>query len=171
MISRPLQGEYNTYFETYIKLVPAGADVLECMEDNMMDTEELILSLPKKKHEYRYAEGKWTIKEILQHLIDTERIFCYRALCAARMDQTALPGFDENTYASNSFANNRDIDALLDEFDQVRSGTLSLFKSFDESTYDKTGISNDHPLSVRAIVHILAGHELHHMTVIRERYL
>ncbi len=171
MISRPLQGEYNPSFETYIRLVPAGADVLECMEDNMMDTEELILSLPKKKHEYRYAEGKWTIKEILQHLIDTERIFCYRALCFARMDQTALPGYDENNYSNNSFANKRDIDALLDEFDQVRSCTLSLFKGFDESVYDKTGTSNGDQLSVRAIVHILAGHELHHMNVIRERYL
>ncbi|GBL35186.1 hypothetical protein EMGBS15_07810 [Filimonas sp.] len=171
MITKPLPTEYNPYFETYINLVPTGADVLECMEDNMMDTEELILSLPKKKHEYRYAEGKWTIKEILQHLIDTERIFCYRALCFARGEQTSLPGYDENDYAANSFANNRDIDTLLDEFDQVRSATLSLFKSFDKSVYDKTGTSNNHPLSVRAIAHILAGHELHHMKVIQERYL
>ncbi len=136
----------------------------------MMDTEELILSLPKKKHEYRYAEGKWTIKEIIQHLIDTERIFCYRALCFARAETTPLPGYEENDYAANSFANNRDIDSLLDEFDQVRSCTLSLFKSFDKTVYEKTGISNGHPLSVRAIAYILAGHELHHMNVIRERY-
>ncbi len=170
MITKPLEGEYVPYFMTYIQLVPDGADVLECMEDNMMDTEELILSLPKKKHEFRYAEGKWTIKEIIQHLIDTERIFCYRALCFARAETTPLPGYEENDYAANSFANNRDIDSLLDEFDQVRSCTLSLFKSFDKTVYEKTGISNGHPLSVRAIAYILAGHELHHMNVIRERY-
>jgi len=171
MIPKPLTTEYNPYFSTYIDLVPSGADVLECLEDNMMDTESLILSIPKKKLEYRYAEGKWTIKEIIQHLIDCERIFCFRALCIARGEKTNLPSFEENDYADNSFANDRDIDSLLDEFDQVRNCTMSMFRSFDPSVLSNIGTANDHPLSVRAIAHILVGHELHHMKVIEERYL
>jgi len=170
-ISTPLEGEYASYAIDYIKLVPEGADVLECMEDNMMDTEELILSVPKNKLEYRYAEGKWTIKEIIQHLIDCERIFCYRALCIARKDETPLPGFDENHYAENSHANHRTIDSLLDELDNVRSCTIAMFRSFDRSVIENKGISNNNPLSVRSVAHIIVGHELHHMNVIRERYL
>ena len=104
-------------------------------------------------------------------MIDAERIFAYRALRIARFDKTPLPSFEENDYADNSFANDRDIDSLLDEFDQVRNCTMSMFRSFDPSVLSNIGTANDHPLSVRAIAHILVGHELHHMKVIEERYL
>lgn len=171
MISQPQENEFLPYFNTYIKLVPEGADVLECLEDNIMDTEELLLSIPKSKHEYRYAEGKWTIKDILQHMIDTERIFCYRAMRFARFDETPLPGYDEDNFAKQTFANKRTVDSLLDEFDQVRNCTLAMFRSFDKSVYANAGLSSGHTLSVRAIAYIIAGHELHHMNVIRERYL
>jgi uncharacterized damage-inducible protein DinB len=171
MISKPLQTEYAPYFENYIKLVPEGADILECFEDNMMDFQDMILSVPKKKLEFRYAEGKWTIKEIIQHLIDCERIFCFRALCIARGDKNALPGFEENDYAANSFANQRDIDSLLDEYDKVRDCTIAFYNSLDKSVYANTGVSNNNPMSVRAVAYIIAGHELHHMGVIEEKYI
>ena len=171
MIPKPLEAEFNSYFSQYINLVPEDADIFECLEDNMMDFQELILSIPKKKLAYRYAEGKWTIKEIIQHLIDSERIFCYRAMCFARSEKTPLPGFEENDYALNSLANQRDIDSLLDELDKVRDCTIALFRGFDKSVYNNIGISNGHPLSVRAIAYILAGHEIHHVKVIEERYL
>lgn len=167
----PLENEFLPYFNNYIKLVPEGADVMECLEDNIMDTEELLLSIPKSKHEYRYAEGKWTIKDILQHMIDTERIFCYRAMRFARFDETPLPGYDEDKFAKQTFANKRTLDSLLDEFDQVRNCTLAMFRSFDKSVYTNAGMSSGHTLSVRAIAYIIAGHELHHMNVIREKYL
>jgi hypothetical protein len=170
MIPKPLEGEFASYYAEYINLIPEGADVFECMEDNMMDLQDLILSLPKKKLEYRYAEGKWTIKEIIQHLIDAERIFCYRALCIARLDKTHLPVFDENDYVANSHANSREIDSLLDEFDKVRDCTITLFNSFDKGVYKNMGTSNNHPLSVRALAYIIAGHEMHHMKIIEDRY-
>ncbi|MBK7763033.1 MAG: DinB family protein [Bacteroidetes bacterium] len=171
MISAPKPGEYQPYFEQYIKEVSDDADILAWLEDIIMDTEEIILALPKSKHEYRYAEGKWTIKEILQHLIDTERIMCYRAMCIARGDQASLPGFEEDDYAAKSFANKRTVDALLDEFDMVRNCTIALFKSFDTSVLETIGTANGKQISVRALAYIIAGHELHHMKVIQERYV
>jgi hypothetical protein len=171
MITKPLEGEYAPYFLKYIDLVPDEVDILEFLEDTIMDTEDLLSKIPLSKQEYSYADGKWTVKEILQHIIDTERIFTYRALCIAREDKTSLPGYDENEYAAKSIANHRSMDSLLDEFDKVRDATITLFKTFPKTALSQTGISNGNPLSVRAIAYILAGHELHHLNVIQERYL
>lgn len=171
MITKPLEGEYAPYAIQYIKLINEDTDILEFLEDSIMDTEELVLSLPKSKHEYRYAEGKWTIKEMLQHIIDCERIFCYRAMRFARLDQTPLAGFEEDDYVANSFANKRTVDSLLDEFDKVRNTTIAMFRSFDPSVYERSGMSNGHNLSVRAIAYIIAGHEMHHMNVYQEKYM
>lgn len=171
MISAPKPGEYQPYFEQYIKEVSEDADILAWLEDIIMDTEEIILALPKSKHDFRYAEGKWTIKEILQHLIDTERIMCYRAMCIARGEKASLPGFEEDDYAAKSYANKRTVDVLLDEFDMVRNCTIAMFKSFDNSVLETIGTANGKQISVRALAYIIAGHELHHMKVIQERYM
>lgn len=119
----------------------------------------------------RYAEGKWTIKEILGHLIDDERIYSYRALRFARNDSTELPGFDQERYAEYSDANNREINDLLDEFTLVRQSTIALFKSLDDAAFMRSGVADGKRVTVRALSYHIAGHELRHMNIIRERYL
>jgi len=120
---------------------------------------------------YRYAEGKWTIREILIHLIDMERIYGYRMLRFARNDQTILPGFDADKYILLSNANARDISDLLNELEAVRYSTIALLNGFTDEALLQTGIMNGHPVSVRALVYHIAGHELHHMDIIKKRYL
>ena len=120
---------------------------------------------------YRYAEGKWTIKEIIGHLIDAERIFAYRMLRFARKDATDLPGFDENEYVPASEANERSIHGLLEEFTTVRAGTFSLWRSLTNEMLQRSGTVNGNRLSVRALAYITCGHEIHHLAVIKERYL
>jgi hypothetical protein len=128
-------------------------------------------ALPEEKLNYRYAEGKWTIKEILAHLIDDERIYTYRALRFARNDMTELPGFDQNAYAPQSGANERTMDDLLEEFAAVRRSTIALFNSFDDRVWTRTGVGSGNVMSVRAAAYHIAGHELRHVNTIKERYL
>ncbi len=128
-------------------------------------------SLSDENWQYSYAEGKWTPKEILLHTIDTERIFCYRALQIARSENAILPGFDENLFAENSNANERSPEDLINEYRTVRQATTALFESFSEQTMNNTGNANDKPLSVQAAGFIICGHELHHINIIKERYL
>jgi hypothetical protein len=123
------------------------------------------------KQDYSYAAGKWTIKEVLQHIIDAERVFAYRGLCFARKDQTPLPSFDENAYAENAKTNNRNYDELVEELELVRRSTEILFDSFDEDQLESSGIASGHSNYTRAIGFILVGHANHHVKVIRERYL
>ena len=127
--------------------------------------------LPKARLLHRYAEGKWTIKEILGHIVDDERIYVYRALRFARNDSTELPGFEQDHYAQYSEANKREITDLLDEFALVRRSTIAFFKSLDNTALMRTGVANGNRVSVRALAYHIAGHELHHMNIIRERYL
>ncbi len=127
--------------------------------------------VPVEKEEYRYAEGKWTVKEVLGHICDTERILGYRALCIARGEQKELPGFDENHYVSNGYFNKRSLYDLAHEFSIVRESNIALFKSFDENILDKKGTANKNIMSVRSILFMIAGHEKHHINVIKERYL
>src|SRR5690606_27112498 len=123
------------------------------------------------KLDYRYAQDKWTIKEILLHLIDTERVFAYRAMCIARKDLTELPGFDQDAFVVHSHANERSVESLLSEYRNVRMATVSLFDSFDLRGLEQIGVANGSDLSVRAIVFIIIGHENHHLQIIKERYL
>jgi uncharacterized damage-inducible protein DinB len=123
------------------------------------------------KFDYQYAEGKWTIKEIIQHLIDSERVFSYRALRISRNDKTPLPGFDENDYVSNSNGKERSLQSLLTEMAVVRQATLSLFNSFSQEQLTKIGIASNKEVSVRAIGFIIIGHQKHHQKVFSERYL
>jgi hypothetical protein len=123
------------------------------------------------KFDFRYAEGKWTIKEIIQHVIDTERIFSYRALRISRNDKTPLPGFDENEYVINTDANNRHLQSLLTELSLVRQSTIALFKSFTPMQLERLGVASNNDISVRAIGFILIGHQKHHQKIFMERYL
>lgn len=169
-IAKPNADEYAAYTINYIKLVPDD-NLLRHLADNLKATVEFVLGLPADKLAYRYAPGKWTIREVMQHVADTERIFAYRALCFARADKTALQGFDENFYAANSAANERDIKSIMREFVAVRNATISLFDGFDEKVLTRIGTANNNPTSVRALAYQIAGHESHHVNIIKERYL
>ena len=132
---------------------------------------ELLNSIPESKWDYRYAEGKWSIREVVQHIIDAERIFCYRALRFARKDDTPLPGFDENTYVDNSDAGRRSKEDLVTELQTVRQSSFHLFKSFTKEQLDRSGTANGKPIYVKGIGFIIIGHALHHKNVLMERYL
>jgi len=170
-IEKPEEGEYAPYAIRYIGLLPDDGLVLRHMEENLKATSEFVLSLPEEKLAYRYAEGKWTIKEILAHVSDDERIYAYRALRFARNDMTELPGFEQDDYAAHSGANARDIRGILAEFATVRRATISLFGGLDREALVRVGVADGKVMSVRAAAYHIAGHELCHVNVIRERYL
>ncbi len=170
-IPKPQPGEYDPYAIMYIKLLPDDGLVLKHLEENGQAAREFFLSVPKERLEYRYAPGKWTIKDILLHMIDDERIYSYRALRFARADTTPLPGFDQEQYAANAGANERTIEDLIEEFLAVRKATLSLFTRLPEEAFTRGGTANEHFVTVRALLYQLAGHELHHINIIKEKYL
>ena len=170
-IEKPEEGEYAPYAIIYIGLLPDDGLVLRHMEENLRATREFILSLPEERLAHRYAEGKWTIKEILVHVSDDERIYAYRALRFARGDKTELPGFEQDDYAARSGANARDIEDILAEFADVRRATVSLFKGLDREALVRVGVADGKLMSVRAAAYHIAGHELRHVNIIKERYL
>jgi len=170
-IEKPKDGEFPPYAKMYIKLLPDDGLLLEHLKENFDKTKEFILSLSEEKLTYRYAKNKWTIKEILVHIIDDERIYAYRALCFARNDKTELPGFEQDDYATFSNANERSIENILNEYEAVRNATITLFESFDETALLRDGIANKNRATVRALGYHLAGHELHHINIIKEKYL
>jgi uncharacterized damage-inducible protein DinB len=155
----------------YIGLLPDDGLILEHLKNNLVLTSNLLRSLDEQQLNYRYAEGKWTIKEILAHITDDERIYSYRALRFARNDKTELPGFDQDDYARYSGATQRSMDDLLQEFATVRHATISLFNSFDDEALRRVGVASGNVMSVRAAVYHIAGHELRHVNIIKERYL
>ncbi|OYX83524.1 MAG: damage-inducible protein DinB [Flavobacteriales bacterium 32-34-25] len=165
-----LENEYSVFNATYIKAAGDG-DLYEDLEISLHDFIRFVQDIPMDKFDYRYAEGKWTIKEIIQHIIDTERVFAYRALRISRNDKTPLPGFDENDYVANTNANSRHLQGLLTELSIVRQSTLALFKSFSDEQLKRIGIASNHEISVRAIGFIIIGHQKHHQKVFQERYL
>jgi len=170
LIEKPLPDEYAPYAIMYIGLLPDDGLVLKYLKDHLKTTKDLILSLPAEKLMYRYAEGKWTIKEVLVHIIDDERIYAYRALRFARNDQTELPGFEQDDYARHSGANERSIKSILQEYTVVRNATIALFNGLEEKAFTRTGVANNHPVSVRALAYHIAGHEMHHLNIIKQRY-
>lgn len=173
MIQKPWPDEYPPYSEIYMQLVPADGLILQHLEENFNDLKKLIYSLAEDKLYYRYAEGKWTIKEILVHNIDDERIFTYRALCYARNDKTELPGFEQDDYSLYSGANERTPDSIFEEYEAVRNSTISLFSNLPEEALMRSGCltGNTNRRTVRAMVYHIAGHELHHINIIKEKYL
>jgi uncharacterized damage-inducible protein DinB len=170
-IEKPPEGEYAPYTIRYIGLLPDDGLVLQHLEDNLQATNNFILSLPEEKLTYRYARGKWTIKEILVHIIDDERIYAYRALRFARNDMTELPGFDQDDYTRHSGANERDIQDILGELAAVRKATISLFEGLGREALLRIGVADGKVMSVRAATYHIAGHELRHINIIKERYL
>ncbi len=163
-------GIYTSHFSDYIKLVE-NEDLKTVLENQLKESSELFKSIPKEKLLYRYAENKWSIKEVIQHLIDTERIFSYRALAFSRGDINILPMMDENSYAKNSNADRREGNELIDEFTAVRKSTISLFNSFSPEQLKGVGKVSDYRMSSNAMGYTIAGHLAHHLNIIRERYL
>jgi len=162
--------EYHSYFKPYIEKV-GNKSLLKSLKKGRKKTVKFFKSIPKEKLEFRYSEGKWTIKEILLHIIDSERAFNYRALQFARSKDANLEGFDENEFVENSNANSRSIKSILKEYKIVRKSTIQLYKSFSNETLKRIGTANNTSLSVRAAGFLACGHEIHHKQTIKERYL
>ena len=162
--------EYSEFNATYINAID-DVNLFEELEISLHDFIKFVQNIPMDKFDYRYAEGKWTIKDIIQHIIDAERIFAYRALRISRNDQTQLAGFEENDYVENTNANGRSIQGLLTEFSAVRHSNLLLFKSFSNEQLTRLGMASNHTISVRALGFLIIGHQKHHQKVFQERYL
>lgn len=170
IMNTPLSGTYPVYFYNYIKLVDAST-IKEAIEKYSKTIVDFIEKINEDQSMYRYADDKWTIKEVLQHIIDTERIFAYRILAISRGEQTPLPGFDENEYAKASMADNRNWLSLTEEFKAVRKSTDLMLLSFNEEQLNKSGITNGSPNTSIAIAFAVFGHVLHHIEILKERYL
>lgn len=163
-------GVYPPYFYTYIKLVE-NEDLNTILKTQLAESQAFFNSVPEEKYNYKYAEGKWTLKETLQHIIDTERVFTYRALAFSRKDPNILPSFDDKIYAANAKGAARDWDDLVDEFTTVRKSTQTLFNSFSRGQLDSLGKASDYQMNAKAMGYTIAGHLAHHLNIIRERYL
>ncbi|MBO0951464.1 DinB family protein [Fibrella forsythiae] len=171
MITRPTAAEYLPFANTYVQHVPEGQDPLDQLRTQADTLKLLLANVSDEQALFRYAPGKWSIKESLVHMIDTERIFAYRALRIGRGDQTPLPGFEQDDYVPASGADARLLADIWHEYDTVRAATLSLFESFTPDVYARAGMASGHPLSMRALAHIIPGHEAHHISIFRDRYL
>ena len=173
IIAKAPQGDYPEYAEMYMKLLPDDGLILQHLKNNFLLVKDFIYSLPEEKLLHRYKKEKWSIKEILVHIIDDERIFAYRALRFARNEKLNLIGFDQDAYAFYSEADKRDLDNIFEEYEAVRNATITLFNGLPEAAFDRmghgTGTAND--ATVRALVYHIAGHELHHINFIKEHYL
>jgi len=167
---KPESSTYGAYYQAYIQLVEEE-ELLSALNASVQNSNDFWSALTEEQGNFRYAEGKWSIKELLQHIIDTERIFSYRALAFARGETTALPGYDENAYTDNCLADSRILSDMVAELMTLRKSTILLFGSFSEEKLDAVGTASNNPLSARAAGFILVGHELHHIQVMKERYL
>ncbi|PKV52714.1 DinB family protein [Aquimarina sp. MAR_2010_214] len=172
-INKPVSGEFPAYSHMYMNLLQDDGKILNHLWDNFITIKNFICNLPEGKLYHRYAKNKWTIKEILVHIIDDERIFSYRALRYARNDKTPLPGFEENEYAIYSKANDRSLESIFDEYEVVRKSTIALFNYLPDDCFMRSGMSsgNINSRTVRGLVYHIAGHELRHFNIIKERYL
>lgn len=169
-IGKPEETEYLPYYGNYISLVQDG-DIISTLSKQLPETLNLLQSIPESQGGFRYAPGKWSIKELVGHLIDSERIFTYRALRFARNDQTPLPGYEQDDYIREASFDACALTDLADEFASARQSSLYLFKHFSEEAWTRRGTANDSEVSVRALAYIIAGHELHHREVLRSKYL
>lgn len=162
--------EFQKYIQRYLDLIPTE-NWLEEMKKTGEKTVSLYSFLAEDQSNFAYAEGKWTLKELLQHLIDAERIFAYRALRFARKDRTELPGWDEETYAKHYFSTERSLQSLIDEFETVRKSSSLFFENLNEIQLSETGVANGNEISVETIGKLIVGHTIHHLNIIEERYL
>ena len=167
---KPDPTEYQPYYGKYVTLVPDG-DILHVLDTQIEETAGILNSIPESRGGFRYAPDKWSVKELVGHLIDTERIFAYRALRFARNDKTPLPGYEQDDYVSNASFDSCTLTDLASELKSVREATVFLFKHLDPNAWTRSGLANNGEASVRALAHIIAGHELHHREILRSKYL
>lgn len=170
MKARPQEGEFNPYYGKYIDLVPDG-DIEKTLVQQLPETLAMLEKIPEERAGYRYAEGKWSVKELLGHLSDAERIFVYRALCIARGETQSLPGFEEDEYVRGASFDSVPLTRIIAEFKAVRAATVSFLENLSDDAWKKKGTANGSGVTVRAIAYILAGHERHHRQVLKDRYL
>ena len=168
--TRPEAHESHDYYKLYINQVE-GDDFLQVLKDNLISTVSLLSNLESEKWDFRYAEGKWSIKEVMIHIMDTEQVFAYRAMRISRNDKTPLPGFDQNDYVPFYDAGNRSPESIINEFTAFRLGTIEMFENFNDDMMGRMGKASDFDVSVRALAFMLTGHEIHHVRIIKERYL
>jgi hypothetical protein len=167
---KPASTEYDAYFETYVRLVPTG-DLFTILQKQLDETTALLALVPEDKIDYRYASGKWSLKEVVGHMIDTERIMSYRALRIGHGDTTPLPGFDQDLYVANAGLQQVSFESLINEFSLVRQTTIQLFKRLPAEAFTRKGSANQKEVTTRALSYIIIGHAMHHHNVIAERYL
>ncbi len=170
IIPFPQPGDYPAYYEDYLSHVDRDDDILQILEKQLTTVVVSLSALTEEEQNFRYAEGKWSVKEVFGHCIDTERIFSYRALCFARGETQPLPGYNENEYTPAGRFGERTIASLLREFVALRGSNLELFKSFSAEDVVKGGIASGNPNKVNSIIYVLAGHLLHHLMILKERY-
>lgn len=168
-IGRPEPGEYAPYYDRYISLV-VGSDILTALDSQRRQTMLMVSGRDESDGNFRYAPEKWTAKEVLGHLCDTERIFAYRALRIARDDRTPIEGFEQDDYVRNGPFANIALAEIIDDYIAVRRATLTLFRNLDEAGWTRRGIANQNEVSVRALAYTIAGHELHHRRILEEKY-
>ena len=168
--SRPDSAEYAPYYARYVEQVPEG-DVVATLRQQAEEMQALLAGLPPSRGGHRYAPDKWTVREVLGHLVDCERIFTYRALRIARGDKTPLASFDQNEFVRNADSDRRTIADLADELRALRQATVALFATLSPEAWSRTGTASDVAVSVRGLAFIVAGHTRHHLTILRERYL
>jgi uncharacterized damage-inducible protein DinB len=169
MIKRPQPDEYSALPARYVDLVVNGP-ILEILEYQQQSTYNFFVRMDPGKAAYAYADGKWTVKQVLGHMADSERVFAYRALAFSR-EAIELPGFDQDVYMEKATFNTRSLEDLANEFKTIREASLYLFKSMTEDQTTQKGIASGNPVSVRALAYIIAGHEMHHIKILKERYL
>ena len=169
-INRPAPSEYDPYYERYISLVSTH-DIVATLRQQVEDTRAFLRSLTEQQGDFRYAPGKWSVKEVLGHMSDTERIMSYRAMRIARGDKTPIEGFEQDDYVPNGKFGRRTIADLLDEFATIRNATVHLFRNLDAEDSERGGIANNKEITARALAYLIAGHELHHRRILQEKYL
>lgn len=167
---RPAKGDYNEYYQKYIDLVK-GDDIIKEMYQTSLLISNTFNMFSQSKGDFRYAEGKWTLKEVVGHMLDTDRIFSYRALAIARGENQPLPGFDQDIYVVNGKFNNRPLFDLVYEYRLARENNLQMFKGFDNSVLQNRGVASGYEVTVLALMFMIVGHQKHHVNILKERYL
>ncbi|MEZ4774843.1 MAG: DinB family protein [Bacteroidia bacterium] len=171
MTGYPLPDEYAPYYFSYIRLIPKEAEIKSYLNQQQAAIESFFRQIPSEKHDYRYDEGKWSLKEVLGHIIDCERIMAYRALRIGRGDETPIEGFEQDDYIPSGKFAFRNWDDLIQEFSTVRTATLSLINGMPEESFEQIGLANGKPVSCRAVFYIIGGHVQYHRQIIEEKYL
>jgi len=166
----PKTNEYAPYYETYISKVPKDTDIIKILEEQKSKFLGMIRSLSDEQLNYAYDLGKWTVRQSIMHIIETERIFAFRALVISRNDKTSIPGFDQNVYVENNIVNHLDIDYLAKDFSATRNSSTIMFRGFADEQWLRIGTASDNPVSVRATAYMIAGHLNHHLALFKDRY-